>query len=198
MTQCRHSRETETPTQPAVLDRRVAAAWCRGARQLLGWSTERLAVMAGISTSMLRQIERAEQSAPASSVARILAVVQDAGVTLSGDDRTAWVSLRQPPPDSDMIKLSILCDVGVAMLGWSSDRLMQEARQHGAELRRRQRTRTRAQRAPQEVAAVRAAVQAAGIVFDAEGGMGVGVWLTEEDDAGGSGGLRDERDRNRR
>jgi len=137
--------------------------------------------MAATSTMVIRQIERADQRPPAWIVARVLAVVQEEGIDLSADGRTAWVSLSRPAPDSEAAKLSTLCDAGAAMLGWSADRLMQEATQHGGQPRRR-RLGAREKRAPQEVAAVRAAVEAAGIVFDAEGGMGVGVWLTETDE----------------
>jgi transcriptional regulator with XRE-family HTH domain len=71
-------------------------AQIRAARALLGWRQEDLSKASGVGTATIHRIEKSEGSATGyvSTVMRIQAALEDAGVLFIDDDEFAGIGLR--------------------------------------------------------------------------------------------------------
>ena len=71
-------------------------AQIRAARALLGWRQEDLSKASGVGTATIQRIEKSERptSGYVSTLVRIQAALEDAGVLFIGEDEAAGVGLR--------------------------------------------------------------------------------------------------------
>ena len=74
----------------------IESAQIRAARALLGWRQEDLSKAAGIGTATVRRIESANSSATSyvSTLSRIQASLEAAGILFIDDDGSAGIGLR--------------------------------------------------------------------------------------------------------
>jgi transcriptional regulator with XRE-family HTH domain len=71
-------------------------AQIRAARALLGWRQEDLSKASGVGTATIQRIEKSDPPVTGyvSTVLRIQAAFEDAGILFIGDDDTAGIGLR--------------------------------------------------------------------------------------------------------
>jgi ribosome-binding protein aMBF1 (putative translation factor) len=73
----------------------ITGAQIRCARELLGWSRDRLGPLAGITATYLRLVELGERDPSADEVERLRKALEAAGVEFTGSDAPG-VHLRAP------------------------------------------------------------------------------------------------------
>ncbi len=71
-------------------------AQIRAARALLGWRQEDLSKASGVGTATIQRIEKSDRpiTGYVSTIVRIQAAFEDAGVLFIDDDETAGIGLR--------------------------------------------------------------------------------------------------------
>src|SRR3546814_19607643 len=70
---------------------------CRAARGLLNWTQEKLAVLAGVSRSTVRDFENGTPHLHRSTAAVLVDTLENAGMRLLSDQREVGIQLRRLP-----------------------------------------------------------------------------------------------------
>src|SRR3546814_16560142 len=70
---------------------------CRAARGLLNWTQEKLAVLAGVSRSTVRDFENGRHQLHRATEAVIVDTLEKAGIRLLADQREVGIKLRRCP-----------------------------------------------------------------------------------------------------
>src|SRR3546814_15155045 len=71
---------------------------CRAARGLLNWTQEKLAVLAGVSRSTVRDFENGRHPLHRATEAVLVDTLEKAGIRLLSDQREVGIHLRSPQP----------------------------------------------------------------------------------------------------
>lgn len=72
---------------------------CRAARGMLGWTQERLAVLAGLSRSTVRDFERCRHGLHPATESLLIETLEQAGVGFVFDPHEPGVTLRRAPTE---------------------------------------------------------------------------------------------------
>lgn len=145
----------------------------KAARKLLGWSRDRLASAANVSAWTLASFENgdARQSMTPEKLAAVRFALEGAGIDVTDLNKSASNLPRSERMAPDQVRSAR------RLLGWTRDRLAEVSRVPEAAISDFERGAVSKAMRPERLAAIRAALEASGVVFVEETRAAPGVRL---------------------